>query len=305
MDSRSTAEAESSSVGDVNPGELDDVFRDVFRGSAAVSAGVLTRGRLRGPEFQRLFRDVYVRASAPVTHELRCRAASLALPAGAVITGRSAASVHGVRVAWPEDPVQIVAPVEMRLGRRKDLDVRRTALAPGDAAPWAYGLLASPTRLALDLLLGRPLPDAVAGLDAVLRARLVEREHIARLVAGRSDNGIVEARRAVELADPRAESLPESAMRVHLVLAGLDVVPQFPLELDAERSVRFDLAIPRKKVAVEYDGDWRDGQLWALNRDRERLNAVHALGWDVVFVTAPLLRDPRRMVRTVRQARGE
>ena len=88
---------------------------------------------------------------------------------------------------------------------------------------------------------------------------------IARLVAWRSDNGIV----------------------------------------DAQRSVRFDLAVPRKKVAVEYDGDWRDGQLWALNRARERLNAVHALGWDVVFVTAPLLRDPRRMVRTVRQALGE
>jgi very-short-patch-repair endonuclease len=68
--------------------------------------------------------------------------------------------------------------------------------------------------------------------------------------------------------------------------------------------VRFDLAFPRRKVAVEYDGDWRDGELWALNRDRDRLNRVHALGWEVVFVTAPLLRDPRRMVRTVLAALG-
>lgn len=40
----------------------------------------------------------------------------------------------------------------------------------------------------------------------------------------------------------------------------------------------------------------------ALNQDRERLNRVHAIGWDVVFVTEPLLRVPRRMVYTVEAA---
>ena len=303
VDSRSTKSPDSPTVDGVTR-ELDDVFRDVFRGSAAVEAGVLTRGRLRGPEFQRLFRDVYVRASVKVTHELRCRAASLALPDGVAITGRSAATVRGVRIAWPEDPVQILATPATRLGRRKGIDARRSVIDPSDAEPWAYGLLASPMRLTLDLLLDSPVPEAVAGLDAVLRAGLVDREHIAAMVAGRSDNGIVDARRAVDLADPRAESLPESVMRVHLVLAGLDPVPQFALALDRGPDVRFDLAFPRRKVAVEYDGDWRDGELWALNRDRDRLNRVHALGWEVVFVTAPLLRDPRRMVRTVLAALG-
>ncbi|MPZ65774.1 MAG: hypothetical protein GEU83_09760 [Pseudonocardiaceae bacterium] len=55
-------------------------------------------------------------------------------------------------------------------------------------------------------------------------------------------------------------------------------------------------------MAVEYDGAWRDGEGWALNRDRDRLNRLQALGWEVVFVTAALLRDPERMVRTVRAA---
>ncbi|MDQ3885926.1 MAG: hypothetical protein M3308_02655 [Actinomycetota bacterium] len=53
---------------------------------------------------------------------------------------------------------------------------------------------------------------------------------------------------------------------------------------------------------MEYDGSWRDGELWALNRDRDRLNRVQAAGWEVVFVTASLLHDPVRMVRTVRAA---
>jgi hypothetical protein len=275
---------------------------DVFRGSDAVAEGLLTPSRLRGPDVVRLFRDVYVRAGVPVTHELRCRGATLALPAGAVVTGRSAATVRAVRLAWPDEDVRVVAPPEMRLAHRKGIEVRRTPVEWGDWQPWAHGRLASPLRMALDLLLGQPLPDAVADLDAVLRAGLVKRPHVEYLVSRRSDNGIVDARRAVELADPRAESVPESKMRVLLVLAGLEPVPQYWIEDATGRLARVDLAFPAQRVAVEYDGDWRDGELWALNRDRDRLNRVHAAGWDVVFVTAPLLRDPRRMVRTVRQA---
>ncbi len=271
----------------------------MFRGSQAVAAGVLTRAQLRGPAVQRLFQDTFVRAGVRVTHAVRCRAATCALPRGAVITGRSAATVRGVPLAWPEDPVQVIAPPEMRLGRRTGLDVRRTAVEPADVEPWASGLLASPMRMALDLLLGRPLPDAVADLDAVLRRGLVDRSALAALVAARSDDGIVLARRAVELADPRADSRPESKLRVILALAGLHPVPQYWIEDRTGRLVCVDLAFPERRLAIEYDGDWRDGQAWALNRDRDRLNRVHALGWDVVFVTAPMLRDERTLIRTV------
>lgn len=278
------------------------MIEDVFRGSAAVAAGVIRRGQLRGPTVKRLFQDTYVRAGVRVDHVVRCRGATCALPAGAVVTGRSAATVRGVSLAWPEDDVEVLAPPEMRLGRRTGLDVRRSRIGPDDAEPWAFGLLASPMRLTLDLLLGRPLPDAVAGLDAVLRAGLVDGDAVSAMVAGRSDNGIVAARRAVELADPRADSVPESKLRVLLVEAGLAPVPQYWIEDRTGRLVCVDLAFPERKVAVEYDGDWRDGERWALNRDRDRLNRVHAAGWDVVFVTAPMLRNERALLRTVRQA---
>ncbi|MFC5995083.1 hypothetical protein ACFQE5_12755 [Pseudonocardia hispaniensis] len=218
-----------------------------FRGSEAVAAGLLTAGQLRGPRFRPLFRNVYTTADRNVTHELRCRAATLALPDGAVITGRSAATVRGVRLCWPDDDVQVVAPLGMRLARRTGLRIRRTELTGGEWDDWANGRLASPLRTALDLLLARPLPDAVADLDAVLRADLVGR------------------RRSVKIA-------------------------------------RTDLAFPAEKVAVEYDGDWRDGELWALNRDRDRLNRVHNAGWAVVFITAPLLRNKEQLLAAVRSA---
>lgn len=243
-----------------------------------------------------------MRAGTTVTHELRCRGATLALPDGAVVTGRSAATVRGVRLAWPDDDVQVLAPPEMRLGRRTGFGVRRSVVAPGEAEPWSHGLLASPMRLTLDVLLGRTLPDAVADLDALLRAGLVERGAVEAMVAGRSDNGIVDARRAVALADPRSEQIPESKLRVILVLAGLSPVPQYWISDRTGRLACVDLAFPEHKLAVEYDGDWRDGERWALHRDRDRLNRVQATGWDVLFVTAPLLRNERALLRAVHHA---
>jgi len=274
----------------------------VFRGSQAIDAGLVTRSQLRCAGVQRLFHDVYVAAGAEVTHQLRCQGAALVLPENGVITGRSAATVLGVPLAWPDDPVQVVAPPTTRIARRRGFDVRRTAIEPCDWRPWLAGRLASLPRMALDLLLDRPLPDAVADLDVVVRAGLVDLAAVQMMVAARHDKGIVAARRAAQLADPRAESRPESKVRVWLALAGLEPEPQYWIEDSTGRIARTDLAFPARKVAVEYDGGWRDGQLWALNHDRARLNRVQAAGWEVVFVTAPLLRDPDRMVRTVRAA---
>lgn len=274
----------------------------VFRGTDAVVAGALTRSQLRGPAVQRLFQGVYALAGEPITHELRCSAAALALPPETVITGRSAANLWGVQLARAQDCVHVVVPDRTRIARRTGLDVRRTLIRPNERTPWSEVAVATPLRTTFDLLLDQPLPDAVADLDAVLQAGLVTLPQVTAMVEGRSDKGIVLARQAVQLADPRAESRPESRVRVWLVLDGLHPEPQYWIEDSHGRLARADLAFPEQKVAVEYDGSWRDGELWALNRDRDRLNRVQAAGWEVVFVTAQLLHDPARMVRTVRAA---
>lgn len=273
-----------------------------FRGSEAVAAGILTAGQLRGPAVRRLFQDVYVVAGTPDTHELRCAGAALVLPPEATVTGRSAATLRGAPLARPTEPVELVVPEEVRIFRRSGLDIRRCETRPGEREPWRDVGLATPLRMGLDLLLDRSLPEAVADLDAVLRAGLVDRSSLRGVLADRRDRGIVRARHAELLADPRAESPPESKVRVWLTLDGLEPEPQYWIEDHTGRLVRADLAFPEQLVAVEYDGGWRDGELWALNRDRDRLNRVQAAGWEVVFVTAPLLRDPPRMVRTVRAA---
>jgi hypothetical protein len=76
--------------------------------------------------------------------------------------------------------------------------------------------------------------------------------------------GTRRARRGVGLADGRAESPPESSLRVLPRLAGLTPGPQYVVR-DAEGRfvARVDLAFPEQRVAVEYDGAWhgRPGQL--------------------------------------------
>lgn len=141
----------------------------VFRGSEAVGTGLLTRRQLRSPLVTRLFRDVYVESTTAVTHEVRCRGATLILPPDAVITGRSAATVRGAPLAGSGDLVEVIAPLERRIGRPDGIDVRRNVITAGEWAPWHGGRLATPLRMALDLALDRPVPVAVADLDVVVR----------------------------------------------------------------------------------------------------------------------------------------
>lgn len=85
----------------------------------------------------------------------------------------------------------------------------------------------------------------------------------------------------------RAKSLPPSPGCECAWCSTAYAQPQYWIEDSRGRLACADLAFPEQQVAVEYDGAWRNGQLWALNHDRDRLNRVQAAGWEVVFVTAP------------------
>jgi len=74
------------------------VFTEPFRGSAAVAAGLLSAGQLRGPRLRRLFRDVYVSAELEVTPALRSRAAYLLVAGCGALGGWWAAELLGPRV---------------------------------------------------------------------------------------------------------------------------------------------------------------------------------------------------------------
>ena len=273
----------------------------VFRGTEALAEGALTLRELRSSRVVRLFRDVYVGAATDVDHRLRCEAAAPVMPQDAVLTGRSAATVLGLELAARNDPVEIVVDESSRFGPVRGLLVKRTALRLGDWRPGPFCRIATPARIGFDLGRRPPVRRAVADLDRAVAARVVDLASLHRYLS-RHEHGVVGARQAAGLVDPRAESGPESELRVILRQAGLAVTPQVVVTDGRGLVARVDLAVDGALVAIEYDGAWH-ALREQLERDRARMRRLRDAGWEVVHVTAAELRgDPRVVVEAVQRA---
>lgn len=273
----------------------------VFRGCDAVEAGLLTPAQLRGPHVRRLFVGVYCPAQRQVDHLLRCHGVALLGEGKLVLTGRSAATVRGISLARDDDPVAVIVREGSRVNRRAGLDVRGVRMSERDHTPWNGIRIASATRTAFDVMTQGPLTLAVAGLDQLLHAGAVSELEMAAFLSGRHDDGIVRARTVLALADGRAESPPESVLRVVLAQAALCFVPQVVITHGGRFVARVDLGDPQLKLAVEYDGRWHADRT-AFAQDRARLNHIHSAGWEVVSVTTEMLRTPTTVVAVVADA---
>jgi hypothetical protein len=159
----------------------------------------------------------------------------------------------------------------------------------------------TPLATAYELARSLPLEDAVVWLDALGHARHLTKDELQALCAAHAgESGSRVAARAVGLCDPRAESPPESRIRLWLVQAGLPTpIPQFSVIHNGEFVARVDLAWPHLRVALEYDGEWH-ASLGQLGRDRRRIRHLNALGWYVYPVTAADLHNPPALVAAVR-----
>jgi very-short-patch-repair endonuclease len=98
------------------------------------------------------------------------------------------------------------------------------------------------------------------------------------------------------LTDPRAESPPESHLRVAIVRGGLPPpVSQFSVIVQGYFVARVDLAWPAWRFAVEYDGQWHADR-GQLHRDRTRVRELNAAGWYVYPVTREDMYDLPRLI---------
>ncbi|HEX5543749.1 MAG TPA: hypothetical protein VFX60_19700 [Micromonospora sp.] len=277
----------------------------VFRGSDVVSRGLLTRHQLRSSAWVRLRHDVYADARLERDHELACRAAALRLPSSAVLAGPSTAYLLGVEhAAQFADDVHVIVPTKARIGTQQALRIRTTELDPVDITVSGGLARTSAERTAWDVANWCDTTTAAAIIDTLLGWALVTPETLLAVLDRYADRpGNPRAQAAFRLADGRAQSPPESVLRVRLVLAGLPPpVPQYPIRLGSRLVLHPDLAWPEFKVAVEYDGYWH-GDPDQLHRDRRRLNQLVADGWLVLHVTSRRLnRDFPAVLREVRAA---
>ena len=250
---------------------------------------------LASGEWHRLLRGTYAPGPGPADLRTRAAAAARLLPDHAVVADRCLLWLLGVDVLPPGPPMlEVVVPRDAVAPRRRDVSSRITDLPASDVVrlgPQGVRCL-RPVRAVADLARTLPLAEAVVVADAAWHGGLCDDRALRQeLLAHKGLKGVAQARSVVDLADPRAESPPETKLRLAMHVAGLAPVPQFVvLDVHGCFVARVDLALPEQRLAMEHDGQAVHDRAGAFVADRRRQNALVAAGWTVLRFTAADLR---------------
>jgi very-short-patch-repair endonuclease len=272
-----------------------------FIGSEAIARGAVTRSRL-STGYNRLFRDVYVDRDADVTAALRAKAGWLWTGRQGVISGFSAAALHGSK--WV-DGVTVVDILHDNRHRQAGITARGDRIEDDEIEVVGGIRVTSAARTALDLGCWYSTTTAVAGIDALAREtdiKAADVELLAERYPGR--RGIVRAREAISLFDGGAQSPKESWLRIVLVQNGLPKPrTQIPVANEfGEVFAYLDMGWDDVKVAVEYDGDHHRTDRQQYGWDIRRSELLQRRGWIVVRVLGG--DRPAEIIRRVRAARS-
>lgn len=240
---------------------------------------------------RRVVRGVYQRSDSSDTVESRIQAARLVVTPTAVFCDRTAAWLHGVDV-FDYRELEILPPLECVVlhGRsRIERDECRGGerdLAPYDIMQVDGVRLTTPLRTAMDLGCTLRRPDVLTALDMFARQHGVGAEQIIRsLPRYRGRRGVRRLRGLAPLADARSESPGESRTRLKIHDAGLPSPElQHWVVYRGRPLFRLDLAWPRHRVAVEYDGEWHESTPAQRAADRARRKWLREHGWTVIVV---------------------
>lgn len=254
-----------------------------FLGTEALIAGTKSRRSLQ--QQRRLYRNVYLPPDAQLTPLMRAQAAWLWSDRDAVCGGLSASALFGSR--W----IDADAPAELfRVNGKHSpgIVIHRDTLCAEDICNLRGIDVTTPARTAFDLGRRRGLLLAVIRLDALAHQTGVTPQEVATLIPRhRGVRGLVQLREVIELMDGGAESPQETRTRLELMKAGLPK-PRTQIRV---HPYRLDMGYDEFKVGVEYDGEqhWQDPHQHA--RDIDRLADLAALGWQIIRVSAEILRN--------------
>jgi len=274
----------------------------VFLGSHALAEGLLTRKQLG--LFRRLLHNVYADPSLPNDHRTRACGVALVMPPDAAIGGRSAAAWYGADVGSHGDPVVVVAPRGCTWDGPRGVRVHKTDLRPSDVAVQEDGVrVTTVMRTAWDVATLEPPLTAVAVLDALLHEEQLSEDSLRASFSARQGQWrSVRATELVPLVDGRAQSPPESRVRVACVRAGLpSPVPQFVVMEAGQWLGQVDMAWPEAKLVVEYEGAYHFDDVQII-RDDDRYARLIAAGWTVIRLSSIDLRDLDAVVTRIRAA---
>lgn len=284
-----------------------------FTPARAAEVG-LTRNQLtrmvREGSLRRAFRGVYVDAGAEDTPVTRAQALRLVVPSTAVVTEELSAWVRGVDLLGPGDhvvppPLTVSQPLDRTRVRQTGTRGGRRMLEPRDVEELLGVNRTTSLRTAIDLGRKGSRARRLGALDAMLHTGDFSHEELLdELPRFRGFRNVVRLRELARIADGRAESPAESAMRLLWVDARLPpVTTQIPVcNAMGTEIYRLDMGLPEIRYAAEYDGvAWHSSPSQrARDRNRRAWLRDHE-GWVIdVLGKQEVLDQPQLGVATFR-----
>ncbi len=256
---------------------------ELLIGTEAIAAGVVTKH-----ELQRWYRPIFRNVHAPKNEVLSLRDRTLGAwlwtHREGIVTGVAASALHGAE--WVGDDVGI----ELRwdyIRSPRGVVVRNERVADDEITCVAGLPVTTPARTAFDL--GRFLPQkqAIARMDALMRARPFSAEDVLLLAKRyRGARGVARLKAVLPLVDAGAASPRETWLRLLYIDAGLPPpTTQITIVDEWGRLVRtVDMGWEEFKVASEYDGGQHQTDRRQYVKDLRVLPKLAELGWDVMRV---------------------
>ena len=276
---------------------------ELARSPFTVRDSQLPPKRLRADDLDRSVRGVRVaRSSAPLTLLERCRMLALRLRDDAVFSHTTAALLHGAPLDWRWETsplIHVTVPADEASPHARGLRGHHAPFPVTDVALVSGVRVASAARTWCDLSALLPLDDLVAAGDYFVHHRMPlttipELSRRVRQMTGR--RGVRTAREALPLLHDRADSHPESRLRVMLVHAGFrPEINHVLIDTETGRERRPDFLLRDQRLILEYQGDYhRTKEQW--RKDMTRRSQLEAQGRRVMELNADDLKDPAELV---------
>ena len=224
------------------------------------------------------------------------------MPPSGFFNSVTAARLH--QIPLPLDLQQstllhVAVPAPHHASAARGVRGHKVQLMGGDSRDLRGLKVSTPARLWCELAAELSLADLVAAGDYIIHWRwpLCSLQELQQAVArypGRK--GRATLRMALTLLDNRAESARESVLRVMLALGGIHGL-QANLRVRVRgMNFRIDLALPRYKLALEYQGvHHNDPEQW--RKDMSKREILATVGWHTMEINADDLRGTELVER--------
>ncbi len=256
-----------------------------FIGSEALKSGEVTRHSLRR-RFVALHPDVYAPPDVDLTAQNRAYAAWLWSKRRGTVGGQSASALHGPKWVDPRAPAQLL----YQHRRPPPSIITWSNSLTADEIEAVAGIpVTTPARTAFDLASRYPTGKAVAAVDALARATRLQTADLEPILErNKGHRNIRNARKALALIDPGAQSPKETWLRLLVIEAGYPP-PQTQIPIYGrygELVGIVDMGWETIQLALEYEGQHhRTSAQFA--KDVARYDTMtNDLDWLIIRVTS-------------------